>query len=131
MEITQNPTLFVYKKHHDHPRCEFGLFLTWQASSKTVKIHPLGNHAASYRQRGWDFIYPGCNTSEISCMGRRKTSFNLICYNGSIMHITYVTFCVYSYAHIWSRKIVNQIMLVGIALIFKVSVKHLLYIGYV
>ena len=21
-------------------------------------IHPSGDHAASYRQRGWDFIYP-------------------------------------------------------------------------
>ena len=28
------------------------MFFTWQASSKTVKIHPSGDHADSYRQRG-------------------------------------------------------------------------------
>ena len=47
-----NPTLFVYKKN----RGGFLMFLTWQASSKTVKIHPSGDRAACYRQRGWYFI---------------------------------------------------------------------------
>ena len=42
-------------------RFTFGLFFTRQASSKTVKIHPVGDHAASYIQRGWHFIYLGHN----------------------------------------------------------------------
>ena len=52
-----NLTLFVYKKHHGHNQGGFWLFCTWQASSKIVKIHPSGDHAAFYRQRVWDFIY--------------------------------------------------------------------------
>ena len=32
-------------------------YLTRQASSKTLKIHPSEDHEASYRQRGWDFVY--------------------------------------------------------------------------
>ena len=45
------PTL-VYKKLDGHPRGGFLLFFTQQASSTAVKILPLGDHAASYRQRG-------------------------------------------------------------------------------
>ena len=50
-------TLFMHKMHHGHPRGRFLLFRTWQASSKTIKIQPLGDHSASYIQRGWDIIY--------------------------------------------------------------------------
>ena len=50
-------TLFMYKKHHGHPQNGFGLFLTQQASSKTTKIHPSGDHVASYRQSGWGVVY--------------------------------------------------------------------------
>ena len=46
-----NQTLFVYKMHHGNPQGGFWLFLTHQASSKTLKIHHLGDHAASYIQR--------------------------------------------------------------------------------
>ena len=53
----KNLTLFVYKKHHGQPYGAFWLVLTLQASSTQVKIHPSGDHAPSYRQRGWDFIY--------------------------------------------------------------------------
>ena len=48
----KNPTLFVYKKHHSHSCGWLWLFLARQAPSKTVKIHPSGDHAASYRQEG-------------------------------------------------------------------------------
>ena len=50
--IKTNAMLFVYNKLDGHPRggC-------WQSSSKRVKIHPSDDHAASYSQRGWDFIY--------------------------------------------------------------------------
>ena len=51
-------TLFVYKKHHGHLGVDFDSFwLTKPRKKTTVKIHSLGDHAASYRQKGWDFIY--------------------------------------------------------------------------
>ena len=59
MEDKKNPIICVYKKHHGHPQGGFWLFLTWQASLKKIKIHPLGDHTASYTQQGWGFIYSG------------------------------------------------------------------------
>ena len=38
------------KTVHGHPGSGFWLFLTWQAWWKKVKIHPLVDHAASYKE---------------------------------------------------------------------------------
>ena len=48
-------------------KVDFSLFLTQQASSKTVKITPSGDHGASYGQRGSDFIDPLLNRSYCPC----------------------------------------------------------------
>ena len=55
--LITNLTVFICKTYHGHPGGGIWLFLTWQALSKTVKIHPSSVHASSYGQKMSDFIY--------------------------------------------------------------------------
>ena len=54
MDTKQNKW-YIYKKLHGHWRGGFWLFFMRLAKSKPVKTQTKGYHAASIRQRGWDF----------------------------------------------------------------------------